>query len=64
MSQKMEFLNWMINEGFNRVEFIDYPEDAVREAIVNALVHRDYGIIGSEIHIDMYETIGACRCPR
>lgn len=45
---------WKI-EGLNRVEYIDYPEDAVREALVNALVHRDYGIIGSEIHIDMYD---------
>jgi ATP-dependent DNA helicase RecG len=42
-------------EGLQRKEFIDYPEGAVREAIVNALVHRDYGIIGSEIHIDMYD---------
>lgn len=45
---------WKI-EGLKRIEFIDYPEDAVREAIVNALVHRDYNIIGSEIHIDMYD---------
>ncbi len=45
---------WKI-EGAKRVEFIDYPEDAVREALVNALVHRDYGIIGSEIHIDIYD---------
>lgn len=45
---------WRI-EGLKRIELIDYPEDAVREAIVNALVHRDYNIIGSEIHIDMYE---------
>ncbi len=42
-------------EGLKRIEFIDYPEDAVREAIVNALVHRDYNIIGSEVHIDMYD---------
>lgn len=45
---------WKI-QGLNRIEFIDYPEDAVREAIVNALVHRDYGIVGSEIHIDIYD---------
>lgn len=45
---------WKI-EGLNRVEFEDYPEDAVREALVNALVHRDYGIVGSEIHIDIYD---------
>lgn len=46
--------SWKI-EGLKRIEFIDYPEDAVREAIVNALVHRDYNIIGSEVHIDMYD---------
>ena len=45
---------WKI-EGVNRIEFIDYPEGAVREALVNALVHRDYGIVGSEVHIDMYD---------
>ncbi|MGI6137363.1 MAG: helix-turn-helix domain-containing protein, partial [Christensenellales bacterium] len=36
-----------------RVEYPDYPERAVQEAIVNALVHRDYTIIGSEVHIDI-----------
>ena len=45
---------WKI-QGAERIEFIDYPEDAVREALVNALVHRDYNIIGSEIHIDIYD---------
>ena len=28
---------------------------AVTEALVNALIHRDYIILGSEIHIDMYD---------
>ncbi len=41
--------------GLYRIEYIDYPENAVREALVNALVHRDYNIIGSEIHIDIYD---------
>lgn len=45
---------WKI-EGAKRIEYIDYPEDAVREALVNALIHRDYNIIGSEIHIDIYD---------
>ena len=45
---------WKI-QGAKRIEFIDYPEDAVREALVNALVHRDYNIIGAEIHIDIYD---------
>lgn len=33
----------------------DYPERAVFEAVVNALIHRNYMIIGSEVHIDMYD---------
>lgn len=39
----------------NRIEYFDYPIRAVQEAIVNALVHRDYTIIGSEVHIDIYD---------
>ena len=30
-------------EGFVGVEYREYPREAVREAIVNAVVHRDYG---------------------
>lgn len=39
----------------DRIEYEDYPITARREAIVNALIHRDYQIMGSEIHIDMYD---------
>ncbi len=45
---------WEIN-GMFRKEFAEYPTKAVREAIVNAIIHRDYQILGSEIHIDMYD---------
>ena len=38
-----------------RIDKPDYPERAVTEALVNALIHRDYIIMGSEIHIDMYD---------
>lgn len=38
-----------------RDDMPDYPERAVFEAVVNALIHRDYMIIGSEVHIDMYD---------
>jgi ATP-dependent DNA helicase RecG len=41
--------------GAGRVEMPDYPPEAVHEALVNALVHRDYMIQGSEIHVDMYD---------
>jgi predicted HTH transcriptional regulator len=41
--------------GTGRIEMPDYPPEAVHEALVNALVHRDYMIQGSEIHVDMYD---------
>lgn len=46
--------SWKI-EGMQRIEYEEYPLIAVREAIVNAVIHRDYQIIGSEIHIDMFD---------
>lgn len=46
--------SWKIN-GMHREEFEDYPTKAIREALVNAIIHRDYQILGSEIHIDMFE---------
>ena len=32
----------------------DYCERSVFESLVNALIHRDYLILGSEVHIDIY----------
>ncbi len=46
--------SWKI-VGMERKEFNDYPTTAYREAIVNALIHRDYQILGSEIHVDMFD---------
>ena len=36
-------------QGLVRVEMWDYPEAALREALLNALVHRDYSFSGSVI---------------
>jgi len=41
--------------GTGRIDMPDYPSESVHEALVNALVHRDYLIKGSEVHIDMYD---------
>ena len=35
--------------GLERIEKQDYPEEAIREALLNALVHRDYSFSGSII---------------
>ena len=42
-------------EAQYRVDKPDYAERAITEAIVNALIHRDYIVLGSEIHIDMFD---------
>lgn len=42
-------------EPDRRVELPDYPERSVTEGIVNALIHRDYLVVGSEVHIDMFD---------
>ncbi len=41
-------------EGFQRVEEPDLPLEALREAVVNAVVHRDYSLKGEAIRIFYY----------
>ena len=45
---------WSIR-GMTREEHSDYPYKAVREVLVNALIHRDYQILGSEIHVEVFD---------
>ena len=41
-------------DGMRRVDRWEYPESVIREAVVNALVHRDYTIAGSDISLTVY----------
>lgn len=38
-----------------RLNTYSYPEKALREAIVNALAHRDYSIYGTQIDVDIFK---------
>ncbi len=40
--------------GLAREEKYEYPRDAVREAVVNAVAHRDYSIRGQETRVFMF----------
>lgn len=39
----------------SRLDTLSYPEDALREAVINALAHRDYSIEGTQIDIDIFK---------
>lgn len=43
-----------LEDGVRRQARWDYPEEAVREAIVNAVVHRDYLLSGTDIELSIY----------
>ncbi|MCD6272601.1 MAG: hypothetical protein J7K30_07085 [Deltaproteobacteria bacterium] len=42
-------------DGARREERWLYPEEAIREAIVNALVHRDYLLSGTTVELSIYK---------
>jgi ATP-dependent DNA helicase RecG len=41
-------------EGFSRVEITEYPTEALREAVRNAIIHRDYAIEGATVMVKMF----------
>lgn len=41
--------------GEERIELPDYPKRSVLEGLVNALIHRQYLDLGSEVHIDLFD---------
>jgi ATP-dependent DNA helicase RecG len=43
-----------VQEGLLHRDIAEYPADALREAIVNAVAHRDYSMPGTEIQIRLF----------
>lgn len=60
LSQALGFIErntktgWKKTDAGGREEVRSYPKEAVREAMVNAIAHRDYSIGGTQIDVDIY----------
>lgn len=55
-----DFIKSFTNKGWKklpnrRLNLPDYAERATFEGLVNHLIHRDYTVIGSEVHLDIYD---------
>ena len=48
-------------QGLTRTDIPLIPAQAVREAVVNAVAHRDYAITGSKILLEVLDTEGGGR---
>lgn len=42
-------------EGTRRVDVPEYPDDSVREAIANAVAHRDWSLEGAKVRLFMFD---------
>jgi len=50
-----EIVEHPVVQGLERQEHFAYPPEAVREAVVNAICHRDYGIVGQRIEVRLFD---------
>jgi ATP-dependent DNA helicase RecG len=44
-----------IIRGLDREDIYEIPLEALREAMVNALMHRDYSITGTQVNVEVYD---------
>ena len=60
-TEAMNFIRRNSRSGFikmkdgSRLDTLSYPEQSLREALVNAIAHRDYSIEGTQIDIDIFK---------
>ena len=59
-NQAMFFIKKHLNvrseiKGINRKDIYEIPLPAIREAIVNAIIHRDYSMYGTSIMVEIHE---------
>jgi len=59
-NQTIMFLKKHLNlrseiKGVNREDIYEIPLEALREAVVNALMHRDYSITGTQVSVEIYD---------
>lgn len=48
-------INGFKKEATKRIDFFSYPARSITEGIINAIVHRNYFITGSQIEINMFK---------
>lgn len=60
LNEAEEFLKKHLNvrsdiRGMNRYDIYEIPLDALREAVVNAIIHRDYSMRGTSIYVSVFD---------
>ncbi len=60
LNESIAFLKKHLNirseiREFNRYDIYEIPMDALREAVVNALVHRDYSMRGTSVYVRVFD---------
>ena len=69
--QAKDSINWfkkLVGNGIDRSsaereEIYSYPEDVIRESVINALAHRSYDIDGAAIHLEISDETIVIRSP-
>ena len=57
----MDFIELNTSTGWKKLpnggreDLLSYPKEALREALVNAIAHRDYSIRGTQVDVDIYD---------